>query len=92
MVLHLFAGPLLGYVPGGDERGFPTYERNRTAWRALPDDRRRSRNCIRKTDLPGSQQAYAWAVLKKRPRPRRRAVSTPLHPAQARTLTRNLAG
>jgi hypothetical protein len=69
LVLRLFAGPVLGYVPGGDERGFPTCERNRTAWRALPDDDQRSRNCIRKTDPPGSRQAYPWAVSKKRPRP-----------------------
>jgi hypothetical protein len=35
----------------------------------LADDRQCSPTCIRKTDLPGSRQAYAWAVLKKRPRP-----------------------
>jgi hypothetical protein len=33
------------------------------------EDRQRSPNCIRKTDPPGSQQAYAWAVFKERPRP-----------------------
>ena len=35
----------------------------------LADDDQRSRNCIRKTGRPGSQQADAWAVFNKRPRP-----------------------
>jgi len=89
-VLHLFAGPVLGHLPGGDERGVSYLRAQTYGVACLADDDQRSPNCIRKTDPPGSQQAYAWAVFKERPRPPKWIDGCPWEAPV--TSTTNLAG